>query len=161
MNPVTVHITVINIKVMKKFWPGTLTVFSECYFTFLHVKRKFPNAGQSPVILPCALALLLGWVWNVMVHCNWWFFWACPPGDNDQGWQQLRALFQGSWQCRMHMPAALYSCSEANQTYTKENESYGDGVAQVGVISFRWQSYWVRAKRDLKCQGSFTCSGGG
>lgn len=41
--------------------------------------------------------------------------------ENKQGWQRLRALLQGSWQCRIQVPAASYTHAKASQTPGKLN----------------------------------------
>lgn len=38
--------------------------------------------------------------------------------EHNRGWQRLRALLQGSWQCRIHVPAAPYACTKASRTHT-------------------------------------------
>lgn len=70
--------------------------------------------------------------------------------EHNQGWQRLRALLQGSWQCRIHVPAAPYVRTEASRTHIpgklKNVEEMGSPKVVASHLDGR-QNHQVRCKK--------------
>lgn len=156
----TVHVTVINVKGIEKSSPDTLTGFCKCYFAFLQVKWKFPNAGRHPAIFPRALALHLGSVWSAVVHCNWWLFWAHADGQCRQGallgmaaTSSLAPRLLAAQDTRACCALCLHPCQPDTHQPARHapDKLNGEGMVSPKAVSphLGGKNPWIRDKRAI------------